>query len=370
MPVIRSVQAGPVTSAGGAEGLPFRSGGLFTPSAGALQAFRAAAAARVASTTDAGLGLVITPKTSIRDAIATVCGTKAGASGRRILLSEGTWDFPTGGLTIDRDDVEIIALSPNNTFFKQNSRASTPMLTITGAHVRLQGITFGTFSSSAPAVEVQGTNVLIDDCRFLIGIGVLATGTTSGLCVRNCEWMGTANAAAISISGTCLDPQIVGNRFRQISGVVNISANTVLRAVVVGNSFSPTGMIYAPFGYGHVIDDNSAAWNATSYSLADNTTAANVSSTYARWPVANVFGVSLDFSLTRGATPDVLTGRLDIAINSADCIVYMDAVTTTVSPGVTFDGNVSAGYAYLRYTTTPTGSGATLRLGPPKERTY
>lgn len=367
MPVTRAGQGIPVTSAGGAAGLPFKTDALFTPNAGALQAFRAAASSRAIVAANAPLGLVITPKTSLREAIARVSGTKATALGRRILLSEGTWDFPVDGITIDREGVEIVALSPGSTFFKQNARGSSPILTITGARVRVQGVTFETNTALQFAIDVQAQNVIIDDCRFTLGRGIAASGTTSGLCVRHNEFTSTASPTVLTVLGTCQDALIVGNRMRNADAAFDLQ--TCERAVVVANSFAPTGSILVTPGLACVVVGNTVGVNAASYTLADNTIAGTVSSDL-RWPVASVFGVNIDFALYRGATPDVCQGRLDLAINSTDCTVYMNAVTTTVSPGVTFMGIVSGGYAYLQYTTTPTGSAATLKLGPPKERYY
>lgn len=368
--VIKVGQGAPLPSSGGAAGLPWKSGGLFTPNAGALAAYRAANSARFMDSQTSALGFVITPKTSIADAIASVSGTIAGSSGGRILLTEGTWDFPTGGITIAGDNIEIVALSPGNTFFRSRS-ATQSIVTITGDYVRIQGVTFVDQVHTYPAVHVRGNYATIQDCVFLEGLGVaiepVGSGRCDGVAVRDCLF-GLASTGSITLTGNCDICQVEGNRFLA-TGYISVNSPLVTNTLITGNSLASPGAIYYPFGYGTVAKANSAILIQPSATLADNTANADVSVNF-YWPVATTYGVSIDFALYRGATPDIETGRLELVINSAECLVYMDAVTTTVNPGVTFSGVVVAGVAYLQYTTTATGSAATLKLTVTQERLY
>lgn len=353
-----------------ASGLAWVKDRVSKPAPGALDAYRAQATQALVQKRLDGLGVVCTPDMSLNDAILAATSSK-GTDGGRVLLAEGTWDVGPGGLTIDRPGVQLIALSPGRARLRQTRTSSPALLTVMAENVRIEGLELGTFGAGAPCVQVRANNCTIENNTFLVGYGVVAAGTTDYLCVRNNDFSSLHNAAVVSIQGDCDDPLIIGNRTRNISAYINITSTTCYRAVIVGNSLAPTGAIYAPFGYGHVVTGNTVGQNDLAFTLADNTAAAtDVSNTYIRWPVANVYGVTLKYSLYRGATPDIATGNIDLVMNSAECLAYVDAVTTTVSPGVTFTGAVSAGIATLQYTTTATGNAATLRLSVVQERNY
>lgn len=366
--VIKVGQGAPLPSAGGAAGLPFKAGGLFRPDAGGLAAFRAANAARFANAQSGALGFVCTPKMSIQEAINSVSGTKAGAFGRRILLTEGTWDFPATGVTIDRDGIELIALSPGNTFFRAGS-VNKSILTITGSWFRVQGITFVDQAGVYPAITVTGSYGSIIDCKMQYGLGILISAA-DGVSVRDCLF-DTSSTGDLIVSGASDQCQIIGNRFLAPNRSIQLTSTAVTNTLIVGNTLAPSGYIAYPPGGGTIASGNFPAENylRSTFTLADNTVAADVSASVS-WNTATVYAVSLNFALYRGATPDVCTGRLDIAINGTDCEVYMDAVTTTTDPGVTFSGVVVAGSAYLQYTTTATGAAATLRFTSAREATY
>ena len=74
-----------------------------------------------------------------------------------------------------------------------------------------------------------------------------------------------------------------------------------------------------------------------------------------QWTAASTYAVIVDYMLRVGTDPDVQVGRLYISIRNAavaECIVDRVAGSTTVVPGVTFTGVVSAGTAKLQFTNT------------------
>jgi len=319
------------------------------------------------------LGVVCTPGMGLANAILTA-STPNGGGKTRVLLAEGTWDF-VSGLTIDQDNVELIALSPANTFFRARTAGALPMLTVTGDYFRIQGVTFVDQSlGTSPALYIRGNYATVDDCISLEGRGIsiapVGSGRCDGVVVRDCLF-GTASTGSIDITGTCNLCQFEGNRFLA-TGSINVNSALVTNTVIVGNSLVSPGTINYPFGYGTVDVGNTPSGGPLSgtFTLANNQVAqADVGAT-AVWNVSKTYGVTLEYSLYRGNTPDIETGLLHLAMNSAECTVTPSKGTTSSSPGVTFYGAVSAGFAYLQYTTTATGFAATLRLSVVQERNY
>lgn len=351
---------------GGANGLPTATFGerLFPLAGGSFMAQQAASVAATQDRSLASLGVVMTPGMTFAEAISLASNQK-GASGR-IFVGEGVWDVGAAGVNVSTEGLEIVSLSPGRTFFRRTTASATPLVNVLATGFRIQGVTFLCTGTLSAAIEVRSTNAIIDDCRFTLGVGVTTAGTSSGLCVRNCEWGTAANAAAITITGTCYEPQIIGNRFRNLNAVVYFATNAAIGGLIVGNSFASGGAITVPAGFGTVVVGNNVDGGASSYTLTDNT----VLGTIMAWPIGATYGASLDFSLYRGATPDITTGRLDLVMNSAECLVSMYAVTTTVDPGVTFIGTIVGSNAELQYTTTATGNDATLKITKIQERNY
>lgn len=372
MKLTQSGTAVPVAGVVGAEGLPWRTDPLFRQNAGSLASFRASVAARgIVGSTDA-LGTVITPKTSIRDAVAAVAGTRGG--GKRILLSEGIWDFPADGFTISRNDVELVALTPGATVFRRKrgdlaAVGRTSLLHLSGSRVRVSGVTFDDPLGTNAAVQLTGTRCVVDDCVFTDAYtGVYAEAAVEPV-VRDSVFVAIRGSNAIDLSGATLRAIIASNR---VVPAKNIGATSsgVAGSSFVGNVLNG-GSINYRYGKGNVASGNSALLNTQVFTLADNTAAAtNVSAGVLYFPYASMYGARLAFSLKRGATPDICTGSIDLVINSAECLAYMDAVTTTVSPGILFYGGISAPNAYLQFTSTATGSDATLNIVVEREFTY
>jgi len=121
---------------------------------------------------------------------------------------------------------------------------------------------------------------------------------------------------------------------------------------------NPPGVLW--FDPSHVEDTAGRRGSAT---LANNTAApADADAVDLAWP-DTTRGVRLRYCVSRGASPDVQTGHIDIAISAgaAEAIVTDYPTPTTVAPGVAFFGAVAAGVATLQFTTTPTGDDADLR---------
>ena len=94
-------------------------------------------------------------------------GTR-GASGGRLLLGEGVWQF-NSGLTIACPKLEIIALYPGRTIFRRSVAAASGdrMLTLSGERIKLHGIRFEEpGNTSEVCVYVTGDKCAIDRCEF------------------------------------------------------------------------------------------------------------------------------------------------------------------------------------------------------------
>lgn len=90
-------------------------------------------------------------------------GVRGGVGGR-ILLGEGTYFFRSGA-TISAPGIELVGLG-ERTIFRREAANSTPLLTLSGAGIKLVGITFVDVASTGPAVKLTGQYGEVHRCIF------------------------------------------------------------------------------------------------------------------------------------------------------------------------------------------------------------
>lgn len=188
-------------------------------------------------------------------------------------------------------------------------------------------------------------HVLIND-----GSGVMSSEARLDLS-RTAD--GTANQVLIA-AGVGSDPAygLVANANVDASAAIELSKLEALTANRILES-DGSGEISASDRTSDELDylQGSAGWSSAS--LTDNTT----NGTVASWADTND-SVWLEFAITRGSTTE--TGILFIASDGSNASVATFSVDQGGSNGITFDAIVSGGNLTLRYTTTSTGSAATM----------
>lgn len=131
---------------------------------GSLASSRAGADTLRTRANERTLGDVIaTPDVGIKKALAQLGRSKGGAG--RILFTPGVWNLAED-VTISRDGVELVALSPGRTIFRRSGREPTDsLIQFTGANTLISGITIDD-AEDGVGIELAGTNNQIRNCVF------------------------------------------------------------------------------------------------------------------------------------------------------------------------------------------------------------
>lgn len=200
---------------GGATGLDFGGETLLRQAQGSLGVYRNGVALAEAQDRLNALGHVMLPSESLTDAIRAVTGTKAGAQGRRIFVPEGTWDANPAGYTITATELEIIAIAPGRTLFRRTSgpgAITAPMFTLSGARLRLQGLSMDDGANTAyPTVLITGNYCEAVDLRITDpDVGIRMTNADYGV-IRDCL-IENAVTTGIDITGTSSGYVLANNR--------------------------------------------------------------------------------------------------------------------------------------------------------------
>lgn len=269
----------------------------------------------------------------------------------------------TGTNTIDGRD-----LSVDGANLDAHIAASSNVHGVTGSVVGTtdtQTLTNKTISAASNTVEDIGNSSISSSAA--IDRTKLASGTANHVLINDASGVissearldlsrfadGTANHVLIA-QGASSDSQygLLANANIDASAAIEFSKMENLTAdrVLVSDS---NGDVSASSRASSEIDylENAGGWQ--SVSLTDNTS----NGTVASW-ADTIDAVWLNFALTRGST--VETGVLFIASDGTNASVVTMGAAQGGSNGVTFDAIVSGGNLTLRYTTTSTGSGATL----------
>jgi len=143
---------------------------------------------------------------SITEAIRRACGSK-GAAVSRVVFGPGTWFLPSGGITLSRDNVQLVSSSPGFTTFKR-SVATGAGISIEGQKCRIQGISFEDIGNS---IEVTGDYSEVIDCRF--------SGTATAVLVSSADYVRVTNNLiianttpdAIELAGSSSYCEVSGN---------------------------------------------------------------------------------------------------------------------------------------------------------------
>lgn len=318
------------------------------------------------------LGTVLLPGEPLASGIRRAV-SQAGTSGGRLLVPPGVWDVGADGITIEMAGLEIVALSPGRTIFRRvlGRDAATlgtfssyiikyGVLTISGGNVIVRGITFSDTTGTGPAIVVTGGGVSVIDCVFASCGRAVVGYEAERLRVEGNTFTYVRAAESVLTIGTMRDAIISGNRG---DGNIVLDSGTT-HSTVTGNVLDSGGTITFVGGTAanFAVGNNAPVNEEGAYSLIDNTAVAADVTNFPTWDVTIYRSVHMRYQISRGATPDIETGELVVVMNSAECIAYVDAVTTTTAPGVTLSGTVSGGTAKLQYTTTATGSSATLLI--------
>lgn len=164
---------------------------------------------------------------------------------------------------------------------------------------------------------------------------------------------GTANYVLVA-QGSGSDSQyaLLDNNSLDASAGIEFSKMETLTASRILES-DGSGLVSASDRTSTELDylEGSAGWSTAS--LTDNTSNGTVDT----W-ADSIDSVWLNFAITRGST--VETGTLFIANDGTNASVATFSSTQGGSNGVTFDAVVGGGNLTLRYTTTSTGSAATM----------
>lgn len=192
----------------GMAGLKFARGQrLFSPAQGSLTSMRAGVANQATEQRLQSLGFVADPSMSFNEIMGRVIGTKG--PGARVLFTEGTYHFKeTGNLTVARNGVEFIALSPGRTVFKRTTDGSLAgtranLFVVSGTHFRLEGIRIEEpGNADYPSVSLAGGYASIMGCHFDTVYGAVTISSDYNL-VTDCLIEGNTAVSAIAItSGT------------------------------------------------------------------------------------------------------------------------------------------------------------------------
>lgn len=328
------------------------------------------------------LGTVLLPGEPLMSGIRRAVAQK-GTLGGRLLVPPGVWDFGADGLTISVPGLEIIALSPGQTVFRRTRGDSAgnvavlgmttikyALLNVFAANVTIRGVTFLDSASATPsgtystgAVLINASGVTVDNCTFQDcdrAVMVYGASAISNVRVTNNTFTAVRATQCVYVIGTCSGVIVSGNNG---AGSIELLSGTTYSSVT-GNALDAGGTVtFVGGNAANFAAGNNALVNEEgSYTLTDNTAVAADVTGFPTWDVTVYRSVHMRYQVSRGATPDIETGELVLVMNSAECIAYVDAVTTTVAPGVTLSGTVAAGVAKLQYTTTATGSAATLLI--------
>jgi len=363
-----------LASFAGATGLP-KALRAFQPvplAAGSMAGVRAGNDALSLGAQVSALGTVLLPGEPLMSGIRRAVSQK-GAMGARLLVPGGVWDFGANGVTISMTGLEIIALSPGRTIFRRvlGSDAGTifttgaytvkyGVLTLTGDNVTVRGITFLDATGAAPAILATGDGVSVIGCVFQDCDRAVMAYQANGIRVEGNTFTAVRASESVVTLGAMSRCIISGNRG---DGSLVLTSGTTYSSVV-GNVLDSSMRIgFVGGNAANFATGNNAPVNEeNAYTLADNTAAAADVSGFPTWDVTVYRSVHMRYQISRGATPNIETGDLVLVMNTAECLAYVDAVTTTAAPGVTLVGAVSAGTAKLQYTTTATGSAATLLI--------
>jgi len=199
-------------------------------------------------------GLVITPKTSIREAINTL-----GDAGGRILLSDGVWVFH-GLLEIEKP-VEIVSMTPGMARFKRPAANAVGMIKVTEAGreftsgtekrgVILDGIKFEdeNVANSTNTVLIQAHRTEVRNCLVINSCKQrAATFCVSGknYCsfINNTFDESAPSGNHILFDGATLYNRVLNNLFVNSSGADPsvYFGNSAENSVIVGNVAATNG---------------------------------------------------------------------------------------------------------------------------------
>lgn len=217
------------------------------------------------------MGLVITPKTSIREAINTL-----GNAGGRILLSEGVWTF-YGALSIDKP-VELVSMSPGMTTFKRPAENTAGMVVVNIQDTRslsaqdvkrgvvISGIRFDdrTTTSSVPSILSLGSMLTVKDCLVVSGPSKAAVPTFQVYGKSWATFIGNVFADPspaghhIFINSASSYNQVLNNKF-DITNSSYASVyldDAVTNSVIVGNVAATDGKYSVKTGNGNTVVGN------------------------------------------------------------------------------------------------------------------
>ena len=199
------------------------------------------------------LGPIITPSTSIRQAIGML-----GSDGGRLFFSEGVWIF-NGHITTGITNVHFLSTSPGKTVFKRPSTitTSTHMLTFTGANVTVEGIRFIDEDDSArSALRMDGDDSTLRNCVFEDVVVGVFFGDGDRVTVK-CNRFQTVRGRAVEFGGTTTGHIISDNTFTpSIDGDDDVFlGDSVSESGIFSNNFGSSGKISYKTGKNNVGDE-------------------------------------------------------------------------------------------------------------------
>tara|TARA_R110001583_G_scaffold21394_7_gene81267 strand:+ start:12652 stop:13419 length:768 start_codon:yes stop_codon:yes gene_type:complete len=180
------------------------------------------------------LGIIVTPKTSVKEAIGMLDKT-----GGRLFFTEGIWSFD-GSLAIDTPDVHLLSTSPGKTVFRRpaSSTTTTPLITVNQEGAIFDGIRIIDKSSGARhTISCDATRATIKNCVFEdVQKGVSISSTWCA--VRDCTFL-TSQGYAVEFTGTASNGMVTGNIIQDSGGSVYLGDN-VSEVAVLTNVFENT----------------------------------------------------------------------------------------------------------------------------------
>jgi len=180
-----------------------------------------------------GLGPVITPLTSIREAVGML-----GKRGGRLLFSEGVWVFD-GSISIDVPDIHFLSTSPGRTIFKRpsTSSATSSLITLSADGAIIDGIRFIDKVEQA-VITCSGTRGTVKNCVFEdVYKGV--TVSSNWCAIRDCDFLAvdqTGNKRVVEFTGSASNGLVLGNIFQALGGTVYLG-DSVSKTAVLSNVF-------------------------------------------------------------------------------------------------------------------------------------
>jgi len=209
------------------------------------------------------LGLVAHPGMSLRQIMSAAGSGGIGGEGLRVLLGEGTWHIGPDGLSIARERIQLVALSPGRTIFKRTNasgRATDNMVRVEADHVLLDGIRFYDESDILGAVEISEDfctvrNCLFDDCYA----AVYANGAKYLRLTDNTVLASREPSRTVLLAGVSNDNIVQGWIFKSthlILAPTIYAGDTVGRTSFVGNVTGSLGVISYKMHLGNVDDGN------------------------------------------------------------------------------------------------------------------